>query len=323
MNQIINFLEEENISYNRDVDLKTKTWIKRGGITKLWVQPTKMTHFENLIAWCQINKIIFEVVGNTSNCYFLNDYHPLLVISTLKLNKMSVDGDTITCDCGYNMARLAKFCNSEGIAGYEGFIGLPGTVGGAAINNAGCYGSLISDLVVKLHILHMGKSLILTNEQLKYSHRDSVLKSLEIDGVVTSVIFKIIGDEDPSVLEKRAQNFQSLRKATQEHTYPNLGSTFCTMEFKEHSFFMNLITSFIYRFLNLVVSKNEIRQKLRTKFFLKLRSAGKFREYISDYWVGCFTWRNEGADRAFIDYLDFINKETSKAVLEIDIKGKL
>lgn len=81
-----------------------------------------MTQFKTLINWCQTKKIRFEVIGNTSNCYFLNDYHLDLVITTLKLNEMQIDGDTIICDYGYNMTRFSKYCTSNGIAGYDGFI---------------------------------------------------------------------------------------------------------------------------------------------------------------------------------------------------------
>src|ERR1035437_6130015 len=98
ISDIIEFLQTNHISFDKEVDLKTKTWIKRGGIAQLWVQPTKLSEFEKLIVWCQLNKIHVEVIGNTSNCYFLNNYSPDFVISTMKLNEMQVDGDTITCE---------------------------------------------------------------------------------------------------------------------------------------------------------------------------------------------------------------------------------
>jgi UDP-N-acetylmuramate dehydrogenase len=318
--KIIEFLETEHISFDIDVDLKTKTWIKRGGIARLWVQPAKISDFENFVVWCQMNKIQFEVIGNTSNCYFMNDYNPELVISTLKLNEVNVDYNTITCDCGVNMSRLAKYCISNGIAGFEGFIGLPGTVGGAAINNSGCYGSLISKVVKSVLIINNGEKLLLTNEKLNYRFRNSALKSKEVDGVVTFVTFNIDNKEDPIVLEKRAQEFQIHRKTYQEQTYPNLGSTFCNIEFKKPSFLFWCINAIVHRLLNFLIKNPLEKQKARTKIFLILSGARTFRKYVSDYGIGCFTWKDPDADQAFIDYMAFIIKNSIYYELEIDIK---
>jgi UDP-N-acetylenolpyruvoylglucosamine reductase len=320
MTNIIEFLETERIPYTKNVDLKSKTWIKRGGIAKIWVQPLKLSEFEILISWCQLNKIKFEVVGNTSNCYFLNDYNPDLVISTLKINKMHIEAGEIICDCGVNMNKLSKYCISHGIANYEGFIGLPGTAGGAAINNSGSYGSLISKVVKNVTILNNGRKILLTNEQIKYSHRNSALKSKEINGVVISVTFDILQKEDPNVLEKRAKEFQIHRRTVQEQNFPNLGTTFCTLEFKKLSFIRKCINAFAKRLLNRIPINPIKRGKLKTNLFLKLHGAGKFREYVSGCHVACFTWKDIEADLNFNDYIDFINKNTTKAVIEIDIK---
>ena len=50
--KIRDYLDNENIFYETDVNLKTKTWIKWGGIASIWVQPYKINLFEKMIAWC-------------------------------------------------------------------------------------------------------------------------------------------------------------------------------------------------------------------------------------------------------------------------------
>lgn len=317
---VINFLKDENISFNKDIDLRQKTWIKRGGKASVWTLPDNISVFEKLINWCQLNKVKFEVIGNTSNCYFLNNYNPGLVISTLKLNNMIHDKNSIICDCGYNMSKLSKYCIRKGISGFEGFIGLPGTVGGAIINNAGCYGSLVSDIVKNVIIIRNGNKELLTNEQLHYSHRNSVLKSKIIDGVVHSVIFKIDRRDSVDILEKRALEFQFHRRSFQEQTYPNLGSTFSIIQLKKYSFFLKCLNALIYRFLNLTIRDQVKRQKLKTRITLIFRKAGKLRRYISDFGIGCFTWKDDKADQVFFQYLDFIERISVKSVIEIDIK---
>lgn len=318
--QIINFLQSEQIEYAENVNLKTKTLIKRGGKTRFWVQPTGMVRFEKLVSWCQLNSIDFEVIGNTSNCYFLNEYNPMLIISTLKLNRMKVEKDSIICECGYNIIRFAKHCISKGIAGYEGFIGLPGTVGGAAINNAGCYGSLISDVIKSVTIIQNGKVVELNKEILNYSHRNSALKVKKIEGVLLKVTFDISKRANPEILDKKSKEFQHQRRTFQEHTFSNLGTTFCKMEFKKLPLFKRIINATFLKVINSTIKGSRLEQRIAVKLFWLLHPAGSFRNYVSLHSISCFTWKDEHADQAFIQYCEFIRKNTISRVLEIDVK---
>jgi UDP-N-acetylmuramate dehydrogenase len=311
----------EKIKFEINVDLKTKTWIRRGGIARIWTQPQNIFEFEKLICFCQLNHIVFEVVGNTSNCYFLNEYNPELVISTIKLNNMNIDGETIICDSGVNMIKLSKFCISRGYKGYEGFIGLPGTVGGAAINNSGCYGSVMSDLVLSIIFMKDGKKIQIENKDLNYQHRSSILKTKEVEGVVISVILTIISKDDPQILTERSLNFQKHRKTFQENSFQNLGSTYAKLKFKNLNFPLMYIYKIIQKLINLIV-KDALRQLfLETKLFLLMRKTGSFKKYISKFGIGCFIWKDENADVAFCQYVDFIKRNCLEEQLEICIKG--
>jgi len=320
MRDIIKYFEDNNISFQENIDLKTKTWIKRGGITKLWIQPEKLSDFEKIIVFLQQQNIDFEVIGNASNCYFLNTYHPNIVISTLKLQKIQVFDKEIICDCGYQMSKLARLCNIEGFAGYEGFVGLPGTISGAVVNNSGCYGSLISEVVKEIKIILQGKINTLTNAELKYSNRTSILKTKEVQGVILSVTFDIIRKENPDLLQRKSEKYQKHRKTFQEHIYPNLGTTFCKLDFK-YSF----LQFFIKKSFNLIVKifvKDDLKRQYNSlKIFLLVFETRKFRKYVSKHGIQCFTWKDEGADEAFLKYVEFIEKNTTKAIMEIEIKG--
>lgn len=320
---LIDYLKANQIAYETEAELKAKTWIKRGGVAHLWVQPTNLVEFVELAKLCQRSAgVRYEVVGNTSNCYFLNDYNPDVVISTLKLNRMHVASETITCDCGFNLSRLAKYCISNGIAGFEGFVGVPGTVGGAAINNAGSYGSLVSDVLTEVVVLINGVRCILTNEQLEYRNRTSALKAKRIDAVVVSVTFRANAKEDPALLAARARDSQIHRRTFQEHDAPNLGTTFCTLDFKRLPFHLRWVSNIADRIAEFVIRNPVKLLTTKTRLFLWLRGAGAFRRYVSGYGVQCFTWKDSNADYAFVEYKKFIEQQTHKAVIEIDIKGR-
>lgn len=319
MIQITDFLTENNVAFRKNVDLKTKTWIKRGGIANLWVQPANMEQFRNTVIWMQRNSILFDVVGSTSNCYFLNEYSPDIVISTLLLKRIHQDNDQIICEPGYRMSKLASFCNTLGIAGYEGFIGLPGTVAGAVVNNAGCYGSLTANCVNSVELIRDGEIITLTNAELQYRHRSSVLKRKEIKGVVTSICFDGSKRESTEYLVRQSEKFNKQRKTYQEHTHPNLGTIFCELDFKKH-YLLQPIKSVIFRVYRTVVKNKLSRNFFSTKLFWLFRRGGNFKRYVSKYGVQCFTWQDEFADEAFKEYLRFIESQTNKAVIEIEIK---
>tara|TARA_B100000809_G_scaffold225176_1_gene235959 strand:- start:14048 stop:15007 length:960 start_codon:yes stop_codon:yes gene_type:complete len=317
---VIDFLEEHNIYYEKKIDLTSKTWIKRGGIADVWIQPLAMNVFEEIIIWCQSNGVEFEIIGNASNCYFTYIYNPKIVISTLKLNKMTKFDHYISCECGVNISKFSKFCNNNGFSGYEGLIGLPGTVGGAAVNNAGCYGSVMEDLVLSVVVLQGGKKRVLNNDELKYKYRNSIIKSKEIQAVVCEVNFNTSKKEDPIKLKFKVKKFQLLRKNTQQNALFNLGTTFYGLKFKRLPFFLNMIYYFLKGLIKIIVFDNVKRQKINTKLFHVFYATGEFKKYISDYNIGCFVWKDDYADKAFLKYLSFLKKQSIEGTMEIEIK---
>ncbi len=182
----------------------------------------------------------------------------------------------LTCDCGYLMTRLAKHRNRLGIDGYVGFVGLPGTVAGAAINNAGCYGSLASDKIISVEIIQNRKVLTLSKKELAYSFRNSVLKRKEIEGVVLTVCFDTSKRMDTNILEKKSKEYIKHRKEYQEHIHPNLGSVFCELEF-HRSIIERVLSKILIKSYNLFVTNVLKRQLFSVKVFWLLNPAGHFK----------------------------------------------
>lgn len=321
LNKIKVFLEEVGIFYKENINLARKTWIKRGGIANIWVQPNDISKFENLIIWCQTNDINFEIIGSTSNCYFLNDYNPLLVISTLKLNKNYIRKNTLVCECGFQISHLSKFCNKSGFDHYYDFIKIPGTIGAAVINNSGSGDSLMSKVVKSARILENGKVRVLNNNQLEYKHRTSVLKENRIIGIVLDVTFNISEKNDPNILCLKAENNKKKREKFNETTYPNLGTIFSVCEFKPKSLPVKLIKKVLYYVIKFTVKNTVMQQKYFVNMFLLINLKYKLKKYVSDSGIRCFVWKDKGADKGFIEYVEFMKNITSKLVMEVEIKG--
>jgi UDP-N-acetylmuramate dehydrogenase len=321
MQDTIQFLNSHQIPFLTNVDLKQKTWIKRGGIATLWIEPELISDLEKFAIWGQLNGVPFEVIGGTSNTYFLNGYNPSIVISTLKLNKVIHEAHSITCDCGHSMSQLARYCISKGIAGFEGFIGLPGTVAGAAINNSGCFGSLTSDLVTSVEIVSNGNVHRIDKASLDYTHRKSMLKDAPSNSIVVlRVVFEIGSIKSPELLKEKSIKYQSFRKMSQGSGRCTLGSTFSSFDLKP----LPLLSNIAYKCIRLLMKlflRNSIKSdKIKTRLLLFFYHAGPFRKYVSDHWIGCFVWRDSSADDAFTEYVKFIETITTSSKLEIDIK---
>ena len=202
------------IAFGEDVSLKEKTWIRRGGVARFFVMPSSKEELRDVVKFCFKNAIEVEIVGATSNCYFVADYNPLIVVSTIKVNKIHWSNEEVVCDAGVAMVKLGRLCIQKGISGYEGFPGLPGTAGAAVVNNSGSYGSLTSNLVLWIEMLkENGEVCIVKNEELGYRHRSSRLKRGEVKGCVLSAAFRIdTARVDAGVLTAKAAELTKIRQ---------------------------------------------------------------------------------------------------------------
>ncbi len=319
--QLTLFLEENSIDYELNISLKKKTYIKRGGTVSIWITPKKTEDFKKVIIFLQNSSAEYEVIGSTTNSYFLNEYNPEIVVSTLGLKSIKISDTEIECDCGYNMVKLTKYCVANGIEGYEGFISLPGTVGGAAINNSGCRGCVISEVVKSVEVIENGKVYTLTNKELKYSQRNSILKRQK-KIVVAKVVFDISKKGDAQKLEEKAKKNREYRMQNQEHSFPNLGTIYNTLKFKKLPLIPRIAHAVIYKTANKIIKNKDIKRRILLQNFLLFRRMDKdLKMYISEYGIQCFIWRDEKADLMFYEYMNFINKNTIEAEMEIEIKN--
>ena len=314
------FLQKTDIPYSENISLKQKTWIKRGGIARLWIQPLSIEQLQLLCTYLYQHNIFFEIVGHTSNMYFLNTYNPEIVVSIAKLTYYEVSENEIVCECGVSISKLTSDLVNQGIEGFEGFISLPGTIAGAVVNNSGCYGSIISSVIISVDILlPSGKVRNFKNEELGYAHRTSFLKTRQINGIVLKCYFQKTISKDKEVLIVKANKNREHRKKNQETPDGNLGSTFANIKLKK-----TFYTTFVSVFRNILkpfVSENK-RRKWSYMLLFKLHGKERLFSFVSDKNYNCYLWRKENADGYFFEYVEFIRQISPMANLEIEIKGK-
>ncbi len=322
LSKIKNFLLETGVSFEENVSLKKKTWIHRGGVVGLYISPNSETQLFNVGSFFYKNNITFEVVGHTSNIYFLNEYNPDIVISTRLCNHYTLYENFISCECGVSVSKLARECLEKGICGFEYLTELPGTVGGSIYNNSSCKTNSIGQLIVSVKLLCPDSTIReLSLKDLDYSFRSSTLKKKIIKGIILSANLHIERTDDTYALKEKASEFKKHRKENLEPSPYTLGCTFDTP-------FINGKLSSVYRFLyyaymgilSLLHVPKEKKQHLQKVFFLRLTGYKDLIPYISDKTMITYIWKDEKADSLFPKYVRFMNEVLKTDKMEIEIK---
>lgn len=291
------FLKENSVRFSTDISLKTKTWIKRGGIAKYWIEPQSVEELTKIVSFLYSKDVKFEIVGSTSNIFFLNSYNPDIVISTLKVNKIKLHSEFVEATCGVLSKKLSLVCNSNGIEGFEGFGTLPGTIGSAVCNNSSCYNSSIDELLIEVDVLTKNGTMKLKKEELNFSKRSSAIKRKELNGVILNAYFRNNRLNNPTTLTKRTEEFKADRKKHQESPIGNLGSVFASFELKNTP--KIIIWKLLKRIFKLLKIDQVKSQKMSKKIFFAIHGKRLISSYVSDYSINCFLWKNEKADDVF------------------------
>lgn len=319
--RISQWLAENNIKYELNVDLAKKTWIKNGGIAQLYITPENISQLESILLKLSKLQEKYIVVGHTSNMFFSNSYNPAIILSTRKVNKFVFEGNRIICECGASLTEVAKACVRQGIAGYEGLVGIPGTVGAAVCNNSGAYECEMSNIVERVEVLLAnGEKVWLTNSDLEFSYRDSAIKSGKIQCCVLRVELCALFRKKPEILQAMVEEYAAIRKKYYEGYDKNLGTVFSKMDIFDGRILLQILLKIHHYFTRLLpfTIQNKTRKFLILAYFNKL----KLYPYISEKRINCFIWNKKKAynDKIFYDYIKFIkSKSSTEAVLEVQI----
>ena len=125
----------------------------------------------------------FDLIGYTSNRYFLPSYNSEVMVSTRKVRNVHYSEDLIIADCGVSVSTLARKMVNEGVKGFEGLIDLPGTVAASVYGNASCYNCSVNALLDSFELLRPDGGIVwMKPEDLKLSKRSSAMKRGEWGG---------------------------------------------------------------------------------------------------------------------------------------------
>lgn len=203
---------------------KLNTW-KIGGRAEFVFWPQSSAELIQAVHYCRDREIPVFLIGLGSNILFPDRGLKGMVIVSRGLQGISWQEDMVRVEAGYSLRRLTAEAAARGLGGLEFACGIPGTVGGAIVMNAGAYGAEIGSLVRDVSILTpSGEEKTLPGQDISFGYRTSTL----LDGnfwLLASTI-KLEPGKDSKDLEANISALLAKRRQTQPLEFPNAGSVF-------------------------------------------------------------------------------------------------
>lgn len=205
--------------------MKKHTTFRIGGPADIFAVPDTIEKAAKIIGICREQKVPFYVIGNGSNLLVSDQGYRGVVVQVYKnLSAIEIKGDIITAQAGAMLSVIAKKAMAASLTGFEFASGIPGTVGGAAVMNAGAYGGEMKQVLTEVTVLTQeGELRRIPSEELKLGYRYSVIP--EKGWIVLEAKLKLHrGDYD--MIKARMDELKEKRVEKQPLELPSAGSTF-------------------------------------------------------------------------------------------------
>lgn len=208
-----------------NVCLSSLTTFHLGGPCDLLIEVTSEKEALRTIRYLRSNAIPFFVIGNGSNLLVRDGGLDGVVVKMgSAFSDVTVDGKFITAQAGAAVAKVAQASFRAGLTGMEALAGIPGTVGGGVIMNAGAYEQEMKDVLCSLHAIADDNTLCtLSREEMELGYRTS--RMMRENMVVTEVTFAL-KQGNPEKIREKAEEFAVRRRTKQPLDKYSAGSTF-------------------------------------------------------------------------------------------------
>ena len=200
------------------------TSFRAGGAARWFAVPETAEELKAVLAACRKADTPWYVIGNGSNLLVSDKGFPGVIISTDKFDRLEVNGTEISVGAGVMLSKLANTAYKAGLTGLEFAAGIPGTVGGACVMNAGAYGSEMINVLKSVTVLTPeGNVETLPAEKLELGYRTSVIPK---KGYL--VLEAVMSLTEGNMKESKAlmDDLAFRRKDKQPLEFPSAGSTF-------------------------------------------------------------------------------------------------
>ena len=204
--------------------MKKHTTFRVGGPADVLVQPDE-TALAAILALCRQYHVSYSFIGNGSNLLVGDKgIRGVVIKMTDPMGNIEVHGTKITAQAGAMLSKIANTAASNGLGGMEFAAGIPGSVGGAVVMNAGAYGGEMKDIIEKVYVLdENGAQLELDRDALDLGYRHSCIPEKKY--IVTKVVLELVPRNEAEI-RSEMKELNEKRAEKQPLQYPSAGSTF-------------------------------------------------------------------------------------------------
>lgn len=209
----------------RNEPMKRHTTFRIGGPADYYLCPHSAKEIQKVVEICREEKLPYFILGNGSNLLVSDQGYRGVVIQLWKnVSDIRVEGCLIQAKAGASLAKIAAEALEEGLTGMEFAAGIPGTLGGAVVMNAGAYGGEMKDILKEVLVMdQQGRIFTLEKKDLKLGYRTSAVK--EKGYIVLAAVLELWpGDREE--IRKLMEDLKQKRVEKQPLDLPSAGSTF-------------------------------------------------------------------------------------------------
>ena len=221
-------MQPNQLEPKQNVPLAEFTTWRVGGPARWIIEPESVDEVLASLQWARTNGHSCQVIGAGSNLLIHDNGLPGLTLSLRRLQGAELDSNSgvIEALAGEPIPTLARRAARAGLKGLAWAVGIPGTVGGAAVMNAGAQGGCTADWLEAVRVVPIqgGESFELKRDQLEFDYRHSLLQQENL--LVLSARYRLDPGHNPQELRRETNSNLSHRTSTQPYTLPSCGSVF-------------------------------------------------------------------------------------------------
>lgn len=201
------------------------TTFRVGGEAKCLIKIKDKGQLLKLVPYLQITGQDYFILGNGSNLLVGDKgYNGIIVKLDSSMGQVSVAGTRMTVPAGTLLSEAASAARDHGLSGLEFASGIPGTMGGGIVMNAGAYGGEMKQVVESVEVMNReGEILVLDNDTMEFGYRTSVIKDRPF--IVMEALLKL-QEGDRETICAKMEELSAKRREKQPLEYPSAGSTF-------------------------------------------------------------------------------------------------
>ncbi len=219
-------MQMQDVKIVENEPMSAHTTFRIGGPARYYMIPENAGQVSKCMGFAMKMELPYVIVGKGSNVLFSDEGYPGVVIEvgrSMADIEVSEDGH-IRAGAGAGLGALAAAAAKQSLSGLEFASGIPGTVGGAVVMNAGAYGGEIKDCIKSAKVLDKeGAVLELSRDEMGLGYRSSVIQRRGY--IVTEAVFQLHKGNKEQILGRMSE-LNAKRREKQPLDYPSAGSTF-------------------------------------------------------------------------------------------------